>query len=92
MRVTDARVHFGVLEGLRSLEGAREEGSEKVGQPVNTGLLLVVQLELAQKTREGTLDLLLVGIREGVPVNIRKDERFRDVIVLISCLFELESS
>jgi hypothetical protein len=53
---------------------------------------MVVQLELAQKAREGTLDLLLVGIGEGVPVNIRQDERFRDVIVLISCLFELESS
>ncbi len=92
MRITNTRVYFRVLEGLSSLEGAREELSEEIGQPVYTGRLMVVQLKLVHQASECTLDLLLVGIGEGVPVNIRQDERFRDVIVLIFCLKWPEST
>ena len=74
MWVTDTRVSFRVLEGLSCLERAREEGSEQVGQSVNTARLMVVQLKLAKQASEGTLDLLLIGIGECVPVNIRQDE------------------
>ena len=93
VRVTDTRVHhLGVLEGLSGLKRAREEGAEKVGQPLDTARLVVVQGELAQQPTERPLDLLLVGVGEGVPVNVRQDEGFRDVIILISCLKELDSS
>ena len=92
MWVADTRVYFRVLERLSGLEGAREEGTEQVGQPVNTACLMVVQLELVQQAREGTLNFLFVGIGEIVAVNIRQYERFRDVIILISCLKDFESS
>ena len=87
VRVTDTRVdHLGVLEGLSGLKRARQEGAEKVGQPVDTACLVVVQGELPQKATERPLDLLLVGVWEGVPVNVRQDEGFRDVIILVSRL------
>ena len=93
VRVTDTRVdHLGVLEGLSGLEGARQEGAEKVGQPGHTARLVVVQGKLPQQPTERPLDFLLVGVREGVPVNVRQDEGFRDVIILIPCLRERESS
>jgi hypothetical protein len=93
VRVTDTRVdHLGVLEGLSGLEGARQEGAEKVGQPGDTARLVVVQGELPEQPTERPLDLLLVGVREGVPINIRQDEGFRDVIILVPCLSERESS
>ena len=85
MWVTDIRVSFRVLEGLSCLERAREEGSEQIGQSVNTARLMIVQLELAMQASQGTVDLLLIGIGESVPVNIRQDEGHCDVIVLISC-------
>ena len=85
MWVTDIRVSFRVLEGLSCLERAREEGSEQIGQSVNTARLMIVQLELAMQASQGTVDLLLIGIGESVPGNIRPDEGHCDVIVLISC-------